>query len=320
VSRSPVFWLSFHVPYACRHSGVCCSSDWDIALEKSRVAAVERAVVDRRISAPVHWLRPADGAPDDIAGVLSRSASGACVFHRAPGCAIHTAIGHHAMPSACQHFPRIALIDRRGVFVTLSHYCPTAAALLFEETGPASIVSGPPVLPNDDAPEGLDARDALPPSASPRRLMDWDGYSAWEEELVRAFSTTTNARDVLDARDSVSRSLSEDRLFQFARAAVPSPLTWPSYTQGTDSLSPVVGRYLAAHAFANWMAYQGNGLAATLLYLRVVLAVLGVETARHGGLYEGIRHADLLLRHFVDRETIAAELSAVTARELLRPT
>jgi hypothetical protein len=320
VSRPPVFWLSFHAAYACRDSGVCCSSGWDIALETGRVTAIEGAVKEQRIVAPAGWLRHADGAPDDIAGVLAHSVSGACVFHRAPGCAIHGTIGHHALPSACQHFPRIVLMDRRGVFVTLSHYCPTARALLFEDTGTAAIVEGPPVIPDDGAPEGLDARDTLPPCESPQRLMDWVGYSQWEHDLVRALTSTSPVDQVIDERDPVSRRFDQRTLFEFARAALPPPFTWPEYVPAAAPQSPVVGRFLAAHAFASWMAYQGNGLAATLLYLRVVLAVLSVESERHQGLQEGVREADLLLRHLVDRESLAGQLSRVSARKLLKET
>ena len=35
------FWLNFHLPYACRHSGMCCTSGWPIPVEQARVAAIE---------------------------------------------------------------------------------------------------------------------------------------------------------------------------------------------------------------------------------------------------------------------------------------
>ncbi len=223
------------------------------------------------------------------------------------------------MPSACEHFPRIALIDRRGVFVTLSHYCPTAAALLFEESGSVSIVERPAALPGGEVPEGLDAREALPPSASTRRLMDWESYAAWEARAVDTLTSSVAPTQALDEIGGSTNDLTQEALFQLARAAVPSPWTWPEYLGArSDSVlheaPTIVGRYLAAHAFASWMAYQGNGLAATVLYLRVTLAVLTVEVGRHGTLRDGIRHADLLLRHLVDRETLAARLSAIAAR------
>ena len=29
----PVYALSIHADYRCQHSGVCCSSDWDVPVE-----------------------------------------------------------------------------------------------------------------------------------------------------------------------------------------------------------------------------------------------------------------------------------------------
>ena len=320
------FWLSFHAPYACRHSGVCCSSGWDIAIEQARVPAIVRAISHRDLTVPARWLRGVSDAPEDVSGVLALTEDRRCVFHRAPGCAIHTTLGHAAIPAACQHFPRIALIDRRGVFVTLSHYCPTAASLLFDDSVSPAIVAGPPVLPGGELPEGLDAREAWPPSESPRSLMDWERYSAWEAwavSMLTSGESPARALDRLENRDGPRRSGDKRTasdpasLFAIARAAVPLPYSWPAFVDssanGWRNQEDVVGRYLAAHLFATWMAYQGNGLRATVLYLRLVLAVLGCETARAETLFEGIRQADLLLRHLVDRETLAEKLCAIAA-------
>jgi hypothetical protein len=319
------FWLSFHAPYACRHSGVCCSSGWDIAIEQTRVPAIASAIRQGDMTVPARWLREVSDAPADVAGLLVLTDDRRCVFHRAPGCAIHTTIGHAAIPAACQHFPRIALIDRRGVFVTLSHYCPTAASLLFDDAVSAAIVEGPAVLPGGELPEGLDAREAWPPSQSPRRLMDWNSYSAWETWAVTVLTSGESPEGALDRLENRGPSaLPGDLLsdavsfFEIARAAVPEPYCWPAFvaSAGNDwrNQEAVVGRYLAAHVFATWMAYQGNGLQSTILYLRLVLAVLRCETARAGTLFEGIRRADLLLRHLVDREALAASLCATAAR------
>jgi hypothetical protein len=151
----PTYWLSMHVPYVCQHAGVCCSSRWPIPVERARVSTVQLLRRDGS------WLRAVEGEPADVAGVLAVSDSGQCVFHD-QGCEIHRAFGSGALPSACQHFPRQVLIDPRGVFVTLSHYCPTAADLLFSHRGPVVIVEGPPALAEGEV-EGIDARDVLPP-------------------------------------------------------------------------------------------------------------------------------------------------------------
>jgi Fe-S-cluster containining protein len=308
------FWLSFHTPYACRHSGVCCSSDWDIDIEPSRIPPIEQAVARGQLSAPVHWHRTVTGAPDDVGGVLARSRDGRCVFHGDPGCAIHTVLGHDAMPSACQHFPRIVLLDPRGVSVTLSHYCPTAASLLFEARGPASIVKGPPALPGGAPPEGLDARDALPPLETPQRLMDWDSFSAWERRAVDLLTSGLPVEAALDQLDRRDAAFGDRMLFEMAREAVVAPYEWPPFVGSADLAlvdAAVVGRYFAAHAFAAWTAYQGDGLRCTVLYLRLVLAVLKNELARRGSLLDAIRQSDLLLRHLVDRGTVADRLSGL---------
>ena len=305
------YWLSFHASYACRHSGACCSSGWDIPLEKARVPAIADALAAGRIVAPAIWLKAADGAPDDIAGVLALREQGHCVFH-GERCAIHSALGHAAMPAACQHFPRVVLLDARGVFVTLSHYCPTAAAMLIEDDRPVSIVEGPPPLPDGAMPEGYDARDALPPMRSPRLLMDLDSYSAWERDTVRALASSDAPDAVVD--DLLSGDTMSDReLFELARASVPEPYDWPEYVDGSAPSESayqnrVVGRFLAAHAFACWMAYQGNGLHSIALYLRLVLAVLRTELVRQQSVIEAIRQSDLLLRHLIDRDALAARL------------
>ncbi|MEZ5288117.1 MAG: hypothetical protein R2712_25640 [Vicinamibacterales bacterium] len=45
------------------------------------------------------------------------------------------------------HFPFVCAIDPRGVHVTLSHYCPTAARMLFDETAAPTVVEGRPSPP-----------------------------------------------------------------------------------------------------------------------------------------------------------------------------
>jgi hypothetical protein len=73
----------------------------------------------------------------------------------------------------------VSLLDPRGVFVTLSHYCPTAADLLFEDT-PIQLVVNPPAFPRGAEYDGLDARGAFPPLLRPGVLMDWDTLAAWD--------------------------------------------------------------------------------------------------------------------------------------------
>jgi hypothetical protein len=115
---------------------------------------------------------------------------GACVsFERGVGgrpslCAIHRVLGHDALPAACQHFPRAAVTDETGTFVTLSHFCPTAAGMLFREDVELSIVEAPESFGSMIEYEGFDARGALPPLLAPGMLMDLESHHAWERHVV----------------------------------------------------------------------------------------------------------------------------------------
>ena len=87
---------------------------------------------------------------------------------------------------------------------------------------------------------------------------------------------------------------------------------WPS-------LARPVRRWLAAKAFASWLALQGEGLRTAVIGLRVALGVLRAEATRgcaEAGraldpelLKEAIRRADLLLVHLADPEALARRLS-----------
>lgn len=197
----PTLWLSCHADYACRHSGVCCRAGWPLPVEDGVVSGIDRAVADGRLATVDGqrvWFLERRDAPAGVAGTLRQGAAGACVFHRARDratggraahdCAVHAALGHEALPSTCQHFPRVCLVDDRGVRVSLSHVCPTAASMLVDDTRPVTIVPGPPAVPGRAVPEGLDARGQLPPRLSARVLADWDGLTAWEAHVVHTLA------------------------------------------------------------------------------------------------------------------------------------
>ena len=219
-------------------------------------------------------------------------------------------------PVSCEHFPFVCVTDPRGVHVSLSHYCPTAADLLFTATAPVAVVTGPAVLPDGREPEGLDAREALPPVddarvASGPRLMDWDEVSRWEQALV---TTLANERRVPGDPDL--------QLFEDAVASVPPALAWPAPIDDTvrvwrDRVAPawgqwtaVAGRYLAARAHASWAMCLGSGPADVMRAVAVAQAVLQVEAVRacaepearldRERLKQAIRRADLLLLHYAD--------------------
>lgn len=292
---------------------------------------------------PVAWLARDPLAPSDVAGVLALQTSGACVFHqpRLRGDAIRGGCGIHAMrPASCEHFPFVCVADPRGVHVTLSHYCPTAADLLFTETAPVAVVPGPAVVGEGRCPEGLDAREALPPvdalarrggmpaahgsgrpgagarhRGGPRgpapRLMDWDDVTRWEHAFVTALADDRRVPDTPDLQ-----------LFSDAVAAVPPALTWPPPVDDTqrawhDRIAPawsrwtgVVGRYLAAKAHASWAMCLGQGPADVERAVAVARVVVQVEVVRECAdvgtpldrerLKAAIRRADLLLVHHAD--------------------
>jgi hypothetical protein len=308
-----------------------------------------------------------DRLPDG-SSILRVSAGGACSCYDATArrCRIHAQLGHDALPVSCQHFPRVCLVDRDATLVTLSHYCPTAAELLFDPS-PIAIVTPPPGFA-PIALEGLDAREALPPLLRPRMLADRESYRFWERQVVGVLSESTSAEAALarivDATERVlswkpgrgrlvdairdafraarSRSaatpssvlsptaLSFDAL---VRACVPAGLTAPPAPPDAVELdaelvaprwlsfAAPIRRYLAARAFASWLAYQGLGLRTVACSLVAALSVLRVEAARQCAtagqglnealLLEAFRSADLLLAHLASREELARRLGAV---------
>jgi hypothetical protein len=128
--------------------------------------------------------------PEGAAAMLNIAPDGACVFFDAAGgrlCRVHRELGPASLPTACQQFPRVVLRDPRGTFISLSHYCPTAAALLASPDR-IVVVAAPSSLAIDGAAEGLDARDALPPLLTPGLLTDLDGYDAWERCAIDVMS------------------------------------------------------------------------------------------------------------------------------------
>ena len=191
--------LIAHARYACRHSGVCCSSDWEIPVEDALHARLAPAIGTGE-------LQPRDGVglidrpglPAGVRSVLGRR-SGRCVFHTAGpcGCGLHAWGGADAKPIACRQFPWIAVHDPRGTFASLSHVCPAAQDRLLD---PALLVLAP--LPRGAATfDGLDVRRALPPALSPRRLLDWDALVCVGGAGARRVRAQRAPQDVLPRPD-----------------------------------------------------------------------------------------------------------------------
>ena len=191
MTSTAVFALSIHADYRCRHSGECCSTGWDVPIELPIYRSLQDAVASGRLrqDAAARHLAPFVVEPDlpaDAAAILERTDAGQCVFldRGTKLCIVHRDLGDRALPATCRYFPRLALRDGRGTFITLSHYCPTAAAMLFRDDCPLSVVGAPPAFPPAEYDGLIVTADDLPPLLSPTMLMDQPAYSAWERHMV----------------------------------------------------------------------------------------------------------------------------------------
>ena len=364
--------LSIHADYRCRSSGACCRSGWDIPVEPAAEERIHEGMGHGRLRPALAWARPARGLPQRARVLLRVLPSGECVFleHGTPRlCAVQRQLGAAAMPSACRQFPRIATLTPTGVSLTLSHYCPTAATLLFRDDVALAVVSDPPAFPASWPYDGLDARDAFPPLLRPGVLTSWAAHARLEEhavavlgredvsvgqaltqlaaeaEALRAWTVASGPFDDLVTRVIVTPApppapgLPLDAvLADWERVATVVPSGHPlpksprqaveafgsaraqaAVEEGCVASRRAVGRWLAAKAFASWLALQGEGLRTTALGLRVALGSLRAEAARgcaEAGraldadlLKEAIRRADRLLVHLADPEALARRLS-----------
>ena len=211
-----MYALSIHSDYRCQHSGICCHSDWDVPVEAPVYATLVEALGAGRLHATGE---PADGdplliteddLPDGAAAIIAQSADGRCIFHHADSrrCVVHRDLGEPTLPSTCRHFPRLAVRDGRGTFISLTHYCPTAAAMLFRDDVPTEIVEGPAAFPLADY-EGLDVEvDAWPPLLHPKMLLGLEDYSAWERHMVsRCAVLTVSPESVVATLERDARGL-----------------------------------------------------------------------------------------------------------------
>lgn len=196
--------LSIHADYQCRHSGACCTADWDVPVEVPVYRSLDDACKAGRLhtapqsSALGPFIVEPD-LPDDAGAMLERNAAGECVFFERDSrlCVVHRDLGHEALPATCRHFPRLAVHDGRGTFVSLSHYCPTAAGMLFRDDVGLAIVSAPAAFPPADY-EGLSVMaDDLPPLLRPGVVMDLDAYGRWEAHMVRRCADATTPESAL---------------------------------------------------------------------------------------------------------------------------
>lgn len=193
-----VYALSIHADWRCGRSGACCTSGWPIPVERALDGRLRRALQDGTLVLPAaaeprapDTLLARLSVPDpEHASLAGVDGCGRCVFFE-PGagaapaaCALQRQLGFDALPVACRLFPRVGLLEPRGVSIALSHYCPTAAVALMRDDRPLAIVRDPPAFPDDGTYEGLDARAALPPLLRPDALLDWDSHARWERHAL----------------------------------------------------------------------------------------------------------------------------------------
>ena len=202
--RPHVFALSIHADYKCRHSGACCTADWDVPVELEIYRSLDERLRtgSLRIAPQAEPLAPfiiEPDLPEDAAAMLERTDRGACVFFEQEShlCLVHRDAGEGELPATCRHFPRLSVCDARGTFITLSHFCPTAASMLFREDVTLEIIEGPAAFPLADY-DGLTVTpDDLPPLLSPSMLMDAPGYAAWERHMVGRCSASESPESVI---------------------------------------------------------------------------------------------------------------------------
>jgi Fe-S-cluster containining protein len=308
--------LSVHASYVCAHTGACCRAGWSIPVEEALIGPLRGIGIGIDIGAA------------RVAPVLP---SGECAFFEADAgrlCRIHRRGGPRLLPSMCRHFPRVVVNDPRGTSVTLSHFCPTAAALLFSAPRLA-IVDAPASLALEGSLEGLDATGVLPPLLTAELLTDWEGYSAWEAEAVALFDIDhfepECAVEALTIATEASCSWRPGR--EPLTGAVRDAFAQSRATVTRDgdrwgNCGRTVNAFLAAHAFASWAAYEPDGLRAIPAAVAEALAILRRHLKGHElteeTLTDAIRATDLQLRHAEgSRES---RLSGSTGEERKRET
>jgi hypothetical protein len=263
------FALSVHADYACAHTAACCAAGWQIPVETRIYRRLADSLASGRLRAgptgpeaggapAVATLLPRDGlalAPG-CSAVLGCAPNGACAFlvpaasHR---CAIHRHLGADALPVSCREFPRVSLIDGRGTFISLSHFCPTAARKLCRDEVRLAIVENPVAFPPGVHYDGLDAREALPPLLRPDALHTLDSYARWE-----ALAVDTLARPDLSPEEALALlAHAAERLRAWSAAAgtlvdhVDSLRAWVDETGTRDRLAWCdPGRARRAYALA----------------------------------------------------------------------
>jgi hypothetical protein len=185
-------------------------AEWDLGLGRAVFTRLTAALDTGELRLPQAPGVPAEGSisgpfvvddsqDDELMAVVTRTPGGECVFFDRRGgrlCAIHSQLGEAWLPPACRHFPRTYLIEEDRVLVTLSHVCPSAAALLFRtDVGRIATVVSPAMCEGHGDPEGFDARGTVPPFVRPGVVFDRASQESWETFVLSACSRSAETAE-----------------------------------------------------------------------------------------------------------------------------
>jgi hypothetical protein len=194
--------------------------------------------------------------PAGAAAVLEPLPGGACpAFDKNGGslCSIQRELGHQRLPASCRHFPRVALLEADAVRVTLSHFCPTAASMLFaESSGPTAVVADAAGIADRREYSGFDARTTIPPLLRPGVAMDEVACRLWEDYLLRTLTSPSCATPE-DALGRVVTSADRIRAWMVEQGSLESHVATtlaegrvPSHRRWIMSLASAVRLFLVA--------------------------------------------------------------------------
>lgn len=199
----PIYSLGLHADYGCGRSGVCCSSKWNISVEAPAYERISKAFDDGRLTTEHSGGRPLEAIfKTKVSHLGDRlriidSSSGSCAFHSGSSCRVHDTLGAEVLPDICRVFPRVVVQQPRGTFISLSHFCPTAAEMLFRQDIEHDVamrpMSKPPAFPATAKLSGLDARTHIPPLVAPNLPMSWTLFEVWENHGTAFLSQTGHA-------------------------------------------------------------------------------------------------------------------------------
>lgn len=247
------FALSLHATWRCRSSLRCCTSSWPIPVEPVVRRRIERGAAHGGLvfdAAAAGALAAADWlVPRGRRRWLATAADGRCVFLEGRGtCGLQRGLGEAAQPVSCREFPRLAVIEERGVSLSLTHYCPSAAALLFDAATPLARVTDAAAFPPQRAYEGLDVRGVVAPWLRPGVWLDPEARDVFE----------------LQALARIDREASPEAALAALRAGVVAASRW------RPADGPLAAHVERALGSADAAAAAGVMPAAALAALRVI--------------------------------------------------